>query len=130
MPFNSNTGSKAGKKSKRGPAKKEEPNIKDKMELLYEKVLDDLLANQDKLTKTERVKLFVTLSGYIFPKTKVVRDEFTLQRLREIQDQGIMDRDPDPTKWQLSFSLKYLLGHFYFEKFRYKTKNLSLLYAL
>ena len=34
--------------------------------------------NQDKLTKTERVKLFVTLSGYIFPKTKAVRDEFTL----------------------------------------------------
>ena len=43
------------------------------MEMLYEKVLDDLLANQDKLTKTERVKLFVTLSGYIFPKTKPVR---------------------------------------------------------
>lgn len=98
MPFDSSSGSKAGKKSKRGPAKKQEPNIKQKMELLYEKVLDDLLANQDKLTKTERVKLFVTLSGYIFPKTKAVRDEFTLQRLKEIQDQSIMDRDPDPTK--------------------------------
>ena len=45
MPFDSNSGSKAGKKSKRGPAKKQEPNIKQKMELLYEKVLDDLLAN-------------------------------------------------------------------------------------
>jgi len=98
MPFDSNSGSNAGKKSKRGPAKKQEPNIKQKMALLYEKVLDDLLANQDKLTKTERVKLFVTLSGYIFPKTKAVRDEFTLERLKEIQDQGIMDRDPDPTK--------------------------------
>jgi hypothetical protein len=42
------------------------------MEILYEKVLDDLLINQDKLTKTERVKLFVTLSNYIFPKTKTV----------------------------------------------------------
>ena len=40
MPFNSKTGSKAGKKSKRGPAKKQEPNIKLKMELLYEKVLN------------------------------------------------------------------------------------------
>ena len=98
MPFNSKTGSKSGKKSKRGPAKKQEPNIKQKMELLYEKVLDDLLVNQDKLTKTERVKLFVTLSGYIFPKTKAVRDEITLQRLKEIQDQSIMDRDPDPTR--------------------------------
>ena len=42
------------------------------MEILYEKVLDDLLINQDKLTKTERVKLFVTLSNYIFPETKTV----------------------------------------------------------
>ena len=32
------------------------------MELLYEKVLDDLLANQEKLTKTERVKPFLTIS--------------------------------------------------------------------
>jgi len=40
------------------------------MEQLYEKVLDDLLINQEKLTKTERVKVFVALSNYIFPKTK------------------------------------------------------------
>jgi hypothetical protein len=72
--------------------------MKFKMELLYEKVLDDLLINQDKLTKTERVKLFVTLSNYIFPKTKSVRDQFTIQQLREIDKQGFMDRDPDPTK--------------------------------
>jgi len=73
MPFDSKLASEAGKRSKRGPVKKEFPSIKEKMEMLYEKVLDDLLANQDKLTKTERVKLFVTLSGYIFPKTKPVR---------------------------------------------------------
>jgi hypothetical protein len=98
MPFNPNSAKKAGKKSKRGPAKKEEASIKDKMELLYKKVLDDLLINQDKLTKTERVKLFVTLSNYIFPKTKSVRDQFTIQQLKEIDKQGFMDRDPDPTK--------------------------------
>ena len=63
MPFNSQTAREAGKKSKRKSLKKDPPTIKEKMELLYEKVLDDLLANQDKLTKTERVKLFVTLSG-------------------------------------------------------------------
>ena len=68
------------------------------MEMLYEKVLDDLLVNHDKFTKTERVKLFVTLSGYIFPKTKPVRDDFTLERLKEIQNQGMFDKDPDPTK--------------------------------
>ena len=68
MPFDQKTAKKAGKKSKRGPAKKEVPSIKEKMELLYEKVLDDLLVNQEKLTKTERVKVFVTLSNYIYLK--------------------------------------------------------------
>jgi hypothetical protein len=68
------------------------------MEMLYEKVLDDLLVNQEKLTKTERVKLFVTLSNYIFPKTKSVRDQFTIKQLKKIDKQGFIDRDPDPTK--------------------------------
>jgi hypothetical protein len=35
MPFDPKTAKKAGKKSKRGPAKKEESTIKQKMELLY-----------------------------------------------------------------------------------------------
>ena len=71
MTFDSKSAKKAGKKSKRGPAKKEGPSIKEKMELLYEKVLDDLLVNQEKLTKREQVKLFVPLSNYIFPKAKI-----------------------------------------------------------
>ena len=75
MPFDPKSAKKAGKKSKRGPAKKEGLSIKEKMELLYEKVLDDLLINQEKLTKTERVKLFVTLSGYLFPKNKPVKEK-------------------------------------------------------
>jgi hypothetical protein len=98
MPFDPKSAQNAGKKSKRGPAKKEEPSIKEKMEMLYEKVLDDLLVNQEKLTKTERVKLFVTLSNYIFPKTKSVRDQFTIKQLKKIDKQGFADRDPDPTK--------------------------------
>jgi hypothetical protein len=53
------------------------------MEILYEKVLDDLVINQEKYAKTERVKLFVMLSNYIFPKTKSVRDKFTLEKLKE-----------------------------------------------
>ena len=73
--FDSKSGKKAGKKSKRGPAKKEGPSIKEKMELLYEKVLDDLLINQEKLTKTERLKLFVMLSGHLFPKNKPVKEK-------------------------------------------------------
>ena len=84
--FDSQSAKKAGKKSKRGPAKKEEPSINDKMELLYEKVLDDLLINQDKLTKTERVKLFVTLSGYLFPKNKPVKEKIKEMPPFEISD--------------------------------------------
>ena len=98
MPFDPNSAKKAGKKSKRGPATKEGPYIKEKMEMLYEKVFDDLLVNQEKLTKTERVKLFVTLSNYIFPKTNSVRDQFTIEQLKAIDKQGYMDGDSDPNK--------------------------------
>ena len=98
MPFDPKSARNAGKKSKRAPAKKAESTIKHKMELLYEEILDELLVNQKSLTKTERVKLFVTLSNYIFPKTKSVRDKFTLDKLKEIDTQGFYDRDPDPTK--------------------------------
>ena len=95
MPFDPNSTKKACKKFKREPAKKEGSSIKEKMEMLYEKVLDDLLVNQEKLTKTERVKLFVTLSNYIFPKTKSVRDKFTLDKLKEDKDDW---HAIDPTK--------------------------------
>lgn len=98
MPFDPNSAKRAGKKSKRRPAKKEKLSVKEKMEKLYEKVLDDLLVNQDKLTKTERVKVFVTLSNYIFPKTKSVRDQFTLDKLKERESLGLFDNTPDPTK--------------------------------
>jgi len=84
--FDSQSAKKAGKKSKRGPAKKEEPSINDKMELLYEKVLDNLLVNQDKLTKTERLKLFVTLSGYLFTKNKPVKEKIKEMPPFEISD--------------------------------------------
>jgi hypothetical protein len=61
-------------------------------------VQDDLLVNREKLTKTEWVKVFVTLSNYIFPKTKSVRDQFTIKQLKEIEKQGFIYRDPDPTR--------------------------------
>ena len=98
MPFDPKSARNAGKKSKRAPAKKAESTIKHKMELLYEEILDELLVNQKSLTKTERVKLFVTLSNYIFPKTKSVRDQFTLDKLKEIDSQGFFDKERDPTK--------------------------------
>ena len=98
MPFYPKTARNAGKKSKRGPAKKEESTIKQKMEFLYEEILDEIVVDQKSLTKTERVKLFVTLSNYIFPKTKSVRDKFTLDRLKEIDNQSNFEKDRDPTR--------------------------------
>ena len=35
MPFDKKSAKQAGKKSKRGPAKKDEPSIKEKVEMLY-----------------------------------------------------------------------------------------------
>ena len=102
MPFDPKTARNAGKKSKRGPAKKEESTIKQKMELLYEEILDDLLVNQKNLTKTERIKLFVTLSGYICPKTKPVIEDnlpkkpFTLSGLVGFESES--ESPPEPTK--------------------------------
>jgi hypothetical protein len=43
MPFDLKSALNSGKKSKRGPAKKEESTIKQKMELLYEEILDELI---------------------------------------------------------------------------------------
>ena len=39
MQFDTNTARNAGKKSKKGPAKKKESSISKKMELLYEEIL-------------------------------------------------------------------------------------------
>ena len=97
MPFDPKTARNAGKKSKRVPAKKEESTIKQKMELLYEKVLDIQFMNQNQLIRTERLRVFVTLSNYIFPKTKSVRDKFTLEQLKE-KNEEYFNQDPDPTK--------------------------------
>ena len=40
MPFNKESARIASQKSRRGPARKLETNIKEKMDLLYEEVLD------------------------------------------------------------------------------------------
>jgi hypothetical protein len=65
MPFNSETASRAGKKSKRGPSKCKAPNINEKLLILQEIVLDDLIENQKELSKTEQVNLFIAISNYI-----------------------------------------------------------------
>ena len=98
MSFTSETARLAGQKSKRGKAKKLEPNIKEKMELLYEEVLDHLIMHQDELSNADRVRLVQSLSNYLLPKTKSVRDQYTLERLKERDQESLMHREPDPTK--------------------------------
>ncbi len=90
MPFNSQTASIAGQKGKRGPSKILDPNIKEKMEILYEEVLDHLIMHQADLSMSDRVKLLQSLSNYIIPKTKPVRDDITLEKLEERDNMGIM----------------------------------------
>ena len=95
MPFDKETARLAGQKSKRGKAKKLEPNIKEKMELLYEELLDHLIMHQDELSNADRVRLVQSLSNYLLPKTKSVRDEFTYERIKEIKSDR-WNNDPDP----------------------------------
>ena len=98
MPFNSETAREAGRKSKRGKNKQLDPSIKDKMEILYESVLDDLIVNIKDLSNSDKVKLVQTLSNYLLPKTKTVRDKFTIEELKERKKENLYDRGPDPTK--------------------------------
>jgi hypothetical protein len=98
MPFNNETAREAGRKSKRGPSKKLDPNIREKMELLYEEVLDHLLMHQKELSMSDRVKLVQSLSNYLLPKAKSVRDEFTLEKIKERDKEGIFTDKPDPRK--------------------------------
>ena len=87
MSFNSETAKLAGQKGKRGPAKKLDPNIKEKVEILYESVLDHLIVHQQELSMSERVKLLQSLSGYILAKTKPIRDEFTIQKNNYVEEE-------------------------------------------
>ena len=92
MPFDKQTALLAGQKSKRGKARKLEPNIREKMELLYEEVLDHLLMHQDELSNSDRVKLVQSLSNYLLPKTKSVSDQFTKAEIEE-------ERKNSPFNW-------------------------------
>ena len=95
MPFDKESARLAGQKSRRGKAKKLEPNIREKMELLYEEVLDHLIMHQDELSNSDRVRLVQSLSNYLLPKTKSVRDEYTLERIKEMNSE-LWNKDPDP----------------------------------
>ena len=97
MPFNPETAKAAGQKSRRGPSKLLDPNIKEKMEILYEGVLDDLIIHQKELSMSERIKLVQIISNYILPKSKPVRDDITLEKIKH-RNKEFFNEEPDPTK--------------------------------
>ena len=76
--FTSQTAREAGRKSKRGPSKRLEPNIEEKMKLLYEDVLDDLLLNSKDLSPSEKIKFSykgLNQSGVYAMETKTIFTE-------------------------------------------------------
>ena len=97
MSFTPETAKIAGSKSKRGPAKMLPPNTKEKLNILYEGLLDDLIVNQNDLSNSEKIKLVQIISNYIVPKTKPIRDEVTLEKIRE-RNKDHFTEEPDPTK--------------------------------
>ena len=66
------------------------------MEILYEDVLDHLIIHQEVLSMSDRVKLIQSLSNFLLPKTKPVRDKFTLEDLREYDEFNFMTSCPSP----------------------------------
>jgi hypothetical protein len=97
MPFNTETAKAAGKISKRGPSKVLPPTTKEKLNILYEDLLEDLIINQKDLSNSEKIKLVQIISNYIVPKTKPIRDEVTLEKIKERNKENFPE-DPDPTK--------------------------------
>ena len=97
MSFTPETAKAAGKKSKRGPAKVLPPSTKEKLNILYDDMLDDLIINQKNLSYSEKIKLVQIISNYIVPKTKPIRDEVTLEKIKE-RNKDHFTEEPDPTK--------------------------------
>ena len=97
MSFTPETAKIAGSLSKRGPAKVLPPTTKEKLNILYEDLLEDLIINQKDLSNSEKIKLVQIISNYIVPKTKPIRDEATLEKIKERNKENFPE-DPDPTK--------------------------------
>ena len=96
MSFTPETAKIAGQLSKRGPAKVLPPSTKEKLNILYDDMLDDLIINQKNLSYSEKIKLVQIISNYIVPKTKPIRDEVTLEKIKE-RNKDHFTEEPDPT---------------------------------
>jgi uncharacterized protein (DUF4213/DUF364 family) len=47
---------------------------------------------------SDRVKLVQSLSNYLLPKAKTVRDKFTIEELKEREQLSWTEPSPDPRK--------------------------------
>ena len=73
------------------------PSTKEKLNILYEGLLEDLIVSQSDLSNSEKIKLVHIISNFIIPKTKPVRDEVTLEKIRE-RNKDHFTEEPDSTK--------------------------------
>ena len=97
MPFNPESAKIAGSLSKRGPAKVLPPTTKEKLNILYEGLLEDLIINQKDLSNSEKIKLVEIISNYIVPKTKPIRYEVTLEKIK-VRNKENFPENPESTK--------------------------------
>lgn len=67
MPFNSDTASEAGKKSKRGKARLAQ-ELKERLEQLSNELIESIKI--DELSSSDRVRLLGIVCSYILPKYK------------------------------------------------------------
>ena len=67
------------------------------MKILYEGVLDHLIMHKEDLSMSDRVKLLQSLSNYLLPKTKSVRDDITIEKIKH-RNKELFSEEPDPTK--------------------------------
>ena len=72
------------------------------MEILYEGVLDDLIIHQKELSMSERIKLVQIISNYILPKSKSVRDDITLEKIKH-RNKELFSEEPKPYKVAATF---------------------------
>ena len=67
------------------------------LHILYEGLLEDLIIDKKDLSNSEKIKLVQIISNYIVPKTKPIRDEATLEKIKE-RNSDHFTNEPDPTK--------------------------------
>ena len=96
MPFDPKTAKKAGKKSKRGSAKKRRAFHQRKDWIALWKSTG-WSAHKSRLAQKKWIQVIGTLFNDIYLKNRSVRDKCTLEKLKE-KKEDFFNQDPYPTK--------------------------------